>query len=206
MSIFYLFVQSLKFTVTDFGYFTIVTFTFSFFCFKFKILYLNLILLDFIHQRFFTLPFGFKGLFLFFKFGKLLTDDFQFRFIVFTFNSFSFNFQLLDFAGDFIQFFRNRIYLHTQFSCSFIHQVNGFIRQETVGDVTATQFDGCNDGIIFDTHMVMVLVTLFQSTKDRNGTQVVRFIHLYDLETTLQSFVLFEVLLIFVEGCCSDRT
>ena len=41
---------------------------------------------------------------------------------------------------------------------------------------------------------------------DGNGTQVIRFVHLNDLETTLQCFILFEVFLIFVEGCCSDGT
>ena len=206
LSIFYFFIQSLKFTITDFGYFTIIAFTFGFFCFEFKILYLNLVLLDFIHQRFLTLPFSFKGLFLFFELGKFLTDNFQFRFIVFTFDSFTLNFQLLDFTGNLIQFFRNGIYFHTQFGCGFVHQVNGFIRQETVGDVTATQFDGCNDCVVFDTYVMMVLVTFFQSTKDGNGTQVIRFVHLHDLETTLQCFILFEVFLIFVEGCCSDGT
>ena len=50
------------------------------------------------------------------------------------------NFQLFDFTGNLIQLFRYRIYFHTEFGGSFIHQVNGFIRQEAVGDITAVSY------------------------------------------------------------------
>ena len=192
--------------VTDFGYFTVVAFTFGLIGFKLQVFDINLILLNLIDLLFFALPLSLLFRFFVLQVGNFLIELFQLSFIIFTLDRFTLDFQLLDTAGNLVERFRHRVDLQTQTGCSLIHQVDRLIGQEPVSDVSCRQLDGCNDGIIFDTHMVMVLVTLFQSTKDRNGTQVVRFIHLYDLETTLQSFVLFEVLLIFVEGCCSDRT
>ena len=65
LCIFYFFIQGLKLSVTYFGYFSIVSFTFRLFCFELQIFDFHFVLLDFIHQRFFTLPFGFER---FFKF------------------------------------------------------------------------------------------------------------------------------------------
>ena len=96
LSILNLLIQSLQLTVTDFGNFTVISLTFSFVCFEFKVFYFNLILLDSVDQCLFTLPFGFVRFFLFFQFGKFLTDLFQFRFIVFAFDGFALNLQLFD--------------------------------------------------------------------------------------------------------------
>ena len=53
-----------------------------------------------------------QALFLLFQFGKLLTDDFQLRLVILTFDGFTLNLQLFDFTGNLIQLFRNGIHLH----------------------------------------------------------------------------------------------
>ena len=112
LSLFYFFVQSLEFTVTYFRNFSVVAFPFRLFSLKLQILNLHLILLDLVHQRLFALPFCLERLFLLFQFGKLLTDDFQLRLVILTFDGFTLNLQLFDFTGNLIQLFRNGIHLH----------------------------------------------------------------------------------------------
>ena len=53
--------------------------------------------------------------------------------------------------------------------------------------------------------MMMVLVAFFQSTQDRDCAQVIRLIHLHDLETAFQSLILLEIFLVFVESRSTDR-
>ena len=52
----------------------------------------------------------------------------------------------------------------------------------------------------------MVLVTLLQATQDADGRKLVRLVHHYGLETTLESLVLLEVFLIFVKRRGTDAT
>ena len=89
-------VQGLQFAITYFGNLSVITFTFCFVGFKLQVLYLYLVLLNLVDQRFFALPLCFIGFFLFFQFCKFFTDLFQFGPVVFTFNGFAFNLQLLD--------------------------------------------------------------------------------------------------------------
>ena len=52
--------------------------------------------------------------------------------------------------------------------------------------------------------MVMVLVTLLQTTKDGDGRGFVRLVHHHDLETTFQSLVFLKILLVFLQGGGTD--
>jgi len=206
LGLFYFLVQCLKLAVTDFGYFAVIALAFSFFGFEFQVFDFDLVLLNLVYQRLFALPFGFVRAFLFFEFGQFLTDLFQFGFVVLALDGFALDFQLLYFTRNFVQLFRYGVYFHTQFGCCFIHQVDGLIGQETVGNVSVTQLDCGNDGIVFDTYVVMVFVTFFQSTQNRDGAQRIRFVDHNSLESTFQRLVLLEIFLIFVEGCSTDAS
>ena len=52
---------------------------------------------------------------------------------------------------------------------------------------------------------MVVLITLFQSTEDRDGTQLVRLIDHDGLEAALQGLVLLKVFLVFVQRGGTDR-
>ena len=50
----------------------------------------------------------------------------------------------------------------------------------------------------------MVLVPLFQSAEDGDGTQLIRFVHHHRLESPFQCLVFLEILLVFVERGGTD--
>ena len=74
--------------------------------------------------------------------------------------------QLADPAVQVIDRFRHGIHLQPQLRCSLIHKVYRLVRKEPVGDIPVRKFHGSNQGIILDTHLVMVLVPLFQTPQD----------------------------------------
>ena len=158
-----LLVELLQFTITDFSHFAVVAFTLGTLSLKLQTFNLHLVLLDFVDQRLLALPLGFVLVLLFLQLCQFLANLFEFWLIVFTLDGFTLNLQLFDFACDFIQLFRHGVNLHTQLGSSFIHQVDGLIRQETVGDVTVAQLNGSDDSVILDAHMMMVFVTLLQA-------------------------------------------
>ena len=92
----------------------------------------------------------------------------------------------------------------TQFRRSFIDQVDGFIGQETVGNIAVGE-NGCRDQcFITDADTVMGFVTGFQATENGDGVFHRRRIDHDRLETPFQSGIFFDVFLIFVEGCSPD--
>ena len=123
----------------------------------------------------------------------------QFLLVVFPLDSLALDFQLLLTAHQLVQFLWNAVTLHTQVCGSLVHQVNRLVRQETVSYVTMAQTYGSDDGIILDTYTVMLFVTLLQSSQYAYAACHIRLVHHYRLETTLQSLVLLEILLILVQ-------
>ena len=196
----YLLVQGLQLAVANLGYAAVVALTFSLFGFKLQVFNLHLVLLDLVDQALLTLPFSFVGALLFLQLSQFLPNLFQLLRIVFAFDGFAFNLQLLDFTRNLIQLFRHTIHLHAELGSRLVHQVDGLIRQESIGDVAVTQLHGRYDGVVFDTHVVVVLVALLQSTQDRDGAQRIGLIDHHNLEASFQGLILLEVLLILVQG------
>ena len=192
------------FAVADFGYFAVVALALGFVGFKFQVLDINLILLNLVDLLLFALPLSLLLRFLFLEVSDFLVQLGELLLVILTLDGLALNLQLLDTAGNLVQGFRHRVHLHTEAGGSFIHQVNRLIRQETVGDVPARKLDGSDDGVILDTHLVMVLVFLLQTTEDGDGIHFARFIDHNNLETTLQRLVLLEILLVFVQGGGTD--
>ena len=193
-------------SVTDFGYFTVVAFTFGLIGFKLQVFDIDLILLDLVDLLFFTLPLGLLFRFFVLQVGNFLIELFQFSFIVFTLDRFTFDFQLFDTTGYLIEGFRHGVDLQTQAGCGLIHQIDRLIGKEPVGDVSCRQLDGGDDCIIFDTDLMVVLVFFLQTTQDGNGIQFVRFVYHNNLETTFERLVLLKIFLIFIQCRSTDRT
>ena len=110
------------------------------------------------------------------------------------------NFELRDLARNFVEPLRHRVHLDAQLGGSLIHEVDGLVGQEAVADVALAQLHGGNDGLVFDAHLVVVFIFLFQATHDGDGTLLVGFVDHHNLEAAFQSLVLLEVLLVLVEG------
>ena len=87
----------------------------------------------------------------------------KFLFVVVTFYCFAFDFELLDVSFEYIELFGHRVYFEAELGCCLVHKVDSFIWQETVGDTPAREFYGSNDSLVFDTHLMVVFVTFFQS-------------------------------------------
>jgi hypothetical protein len=108
------------------------------------------------------------------------------------------DFQLHDATFDFVDFGGQRIDLHAQSGRGFVDQVNGFIRQEAVGDVALGENRGSNNRRIFDSYSVVDFITLFQATKNRDGVFDRRLADINRLEAALESRIFFDVLAVFI--------
>ena len=118
----------------------------------------------------------------------------------------AFNLKLGKTTADFIEFLRHGVALHTELCCGFVHQVDGFIGQEALGDVTLRELYGSNDGVVLDTHLVVVLVTFLQTTQDADAGKCVGLIDHDGLESAFQRLVLLEVFLVLVERSGTDAS
>ena len=114
--------------------------------------------------------------------------------------------QLADTAVEVVDLLGHRVHLQTQVSRCLIDQVDSLVGQEPRRDVTVRQLDGGYNSLILDTYLMVVLVTLLQATQDRDGILGGRLVDHHLLETTLQSLVLLEVLLVLVQRRGTDGT
>ena len=102
--------------------------------------------------------------------------------------------QLLGLAFDF----------HLQLAGCLIYQVYGLVGQEPVGDVTVRENRSGHKGIVLDTHTVVDLIAVLDSTKDGDGILDRRFGSEHGLETSFKSLVLLDVFAVLVQRCGTD--
>jgi hypothetical protein len=89
-------------------------------------------------------------------------------------------------------------------SSGIVHKVDGFVWQETVGDVSIGELRCSNNGRISDTHTVVDFITFFKSTEDTYGIVYRWFCDVDFLKSPLQRAVFLYVLLELIQGCCPD--
>ena len=110
------------------------------------------------------------------------------------------DFQLNQTTFETIQGLGLRIHFHPDLGSGLVHQVNGLVRQLTVGNVTMRQFGGGDNGAICHLNPVVNFITLFQAPQDGDGIFLTGFADQYFLEATLKSGVFFDVFTVFVQG------
>ena len=98
--------------------------------------------------------------------------------------------QRLGFGGD----------LHLEPGSGLVHQVNGLVGQEALGDVAVGKLGGGHQGGVRDAHSVMHLVALAQAAQDRDGVFHRGLPDVDLLEAPLQGGVLLHVLAVLVQG------
>jgi hypothetical protein len=139
--------------------------------------------------------------------GEFLLQHLQTAFragVGFFFQCFLLDFQSDDFPIQRIELFRLGIDLHLQPRSRLVHQVDGLVGEETVGDVAVGQRGRRHQRGIGDAYAVVLLVFVLQSAQDRNG--------IFDgglgdedrLEPARQGGVLFDVLAVFVQRGGAD--
>ena len=109
-----------------------------------------------------------------------------------------------DLAVHQIELFRLGIDLHLQPRRGLIHQIDGFVGQEAVGDVAVRQRRRRNQRAIGDPHAVVLLVLVLQAAQDRDGVLDARLVDEHRLEAPRQRRILLDMLLVFVERGGAD--
>ena len=209
--------QRLDFSVADLCHLTIVAFALGTVGLEFQPLYLLLVMLDLVEQRPLCLPFRLVLLLFFLEVGDLLLHVLQTlacalvlvggcacRAVNVALDGLTLDFKLFQLTADVVKLLWHRVTLHPQLGGGLVHQVDGLVRQEPVGDVTVRQLHGADDGLVLDTHLVMVLVPFLQASQDADGVYHVRLIHHHGLEPPLQRLVLLKVFLVLIEGGGAD--
>ena len=206
LNVLYLVFQLLQFAVADFCHTAVVALAFGTLGFEFQLFYLLLVLLDAVHQFLLALPFGLEGVHLLLQLGYLMVQVFQLFAVTLSFDGLALDLQLFQPACFLVQFLGHGVALHTQLGSGLVHEVNGLVGQETLGDISGRELDGGDDGIVLDTYTMVVLVAFLQSTQDADARECVRFIDHDGLESSLECLVLLEVFLILVERSGTDAS
>ena len=115
-----------------------------------------------------------------------------------------FDLQLHDPAVEFVHLGRHGIQLGTDHGTGFIHQVDGLIGQEPVGDIPMGQHCRGNERLILDLDAMEYFIAFLQTTQNGDGILHSGLIHHDRLEPTFQSGILFDVLTVLVEGGGAD--
>ena len=203
--------QLLQTAVANFGHLAVVAFAFGTVGGELELLDLLLVLLDLGQNLTLSFPFAFEVVFLLLERLDFLVEGGEFRIVAavgsgigLAANGFALNLELAEATRDLVELFGLRIALHAEFGGSFVHEVDGLVGEEAVGDVAMREGDGGDEGIVLNAHMVVILVALFESAQDGDGVFGCGFVDEHRLETTLESFVLLEILLVFLEGGGTD--
>ena len=112
---------------------------------------------------------------------------------------------LRELARDGIDLDRHGVQLHAQAARRLVHQVDGLIGQEAVGDVAAREVRSSHKRTVGDAHAVEDLVLLLETAQNRNRVLHARLAHEHLLEAAGEGGVLLDVLTVLVERGGADR-
>ena len=114
------------------------------------------------------------------------------------------DFHLDNLAGHRIQLGGHGVHFGTNLGARLIHQVNGLVRQEPVGDIPVRQGSSGNDGTVGNLHAVEHLIPLLEATENGNGVFHRRLVDHDRLEPAGKGRVFFNIGAIFVQGGSAD--
>ena len=104
-----------------------------------------------------------------------------------------------------IDFYGGGFNLHLQATRCLVNQIDGFIGKLPCCDVSIGERGSRNQSTVSDHNLVVSLIALLQTSKNRHGVFDARFTHKNLLESALESGIFFDVFAIFVEGCRADE-
>ena len=124
------------FAIAYFGHLPIVRGSFGLFGLDFELFQMLFALLDLLHPFFFGLPAFAQDPGFLFDFFEIHIQGLDLVLVVFPQHGLFFDFQLHEFAVQFVQGFGHGIDLNAQSGGGFVDQVDGLVRQKTMGEVT----------------------------------------------------------------------
>ena len=204
---FHLFFQLRQFAVFEFCRFIEIIIAFRFFDFMTDLLNGFFEFLHIFHGPFFIVPLNLHHIEFFALVSQFLLkfrQAFTTELIVFFFQRRFLNFQLNDFTVDFVHFLGHRVNFGANHRAGFINQIDGFVRQKPVGNITVRQRGRRDNRVVHDLHTVENFVTLLQTAKNGDCVRHSRFIHQNRLETAFKGRVFFDILSVFVKGRGAD--
>ena len=107
--------------------------------------------------------------------------------------------ELHDAAIEFVQRLGLAIDGHAQARRRLVHQIDGLVGQEAVGDVAVGKRCRAHQGRIGNADAVMQLVFFLEAAQDRDGVFHRRFVDEHRLEATGQGRVLFDIFAVLVQ-------
>ena len=114
------------------------------------------------------------------------------------------DFQLHDVAADIVQLGGEGIDLRADEGAGFVHQVDGLVGQETVGDIPVGKGCGGDEGGILDLDAVEDFIALLQAAEDGDRILDGGLGNHDRLEPALEGGILFDILPIFIQGGGAD--
>ena len=154
-----------------------------------------------------VLPLGLLGVELVPHVGELLLDLSQVllgQLIGLLFQGGLLDLVLDDLPLDHVQLGGHGVDLGADHGAGLVHQVDGLVGQEAVGDIPVGQGGGGDDGPVGDFHPVVHLIPLLQPAEDGDGVLHDGLVDHHRLEPPLQGGVLLDILPVLVEGGGAD--
>ncbi len=124
--------------------------------------------------------------------------------VFFLFQGFALHLELDQAALHAVHFLRLGVDLHADARCRFVHQIDGFVGQLPVGDVTVRQRRRRHDGRVGDFDAVVHGVTLFQTAQNGDGVLHRGLADEHFLESALERGILLHVLAVLIERGGAD--
>ena len=170
----------------------------------FKLLDTLLLLLNFADKVALVLPLGTHCRGARFQVLNLLVECCDTLLVALTAYGFTLDFELTDTAVERVQLLWLGVHFKTQSRCCLIDQIYRLVGQKSGGYVAVRKLHCRDYRLIFDTHFVVVFVSLFQTSQNRHGILGRRLLDHHLLEASFECLVLLEVFLKFVERSGSD--
>ena len=98
-----------------------------------------------------------------------------------------------------------RVDLDAQLAGGLVHQVDGLVGQEAVGEVAVAEHGRGDQRAVLDAHAVVHLVALLQAAQDADGVFDGRLADVHLLEAALERGILLDVLAVLVERGGADH-
>ena len=127
-------------------------------------------------------------------------------FVLFALERLLLDFELEDFALHLVDFDRHAVDFNAQPRCRLIDQIDGFVRQKSVADITVRQRRGADDRAVGDAHAVVHFVAFLQAAQDRDGILDRRFVYVNLLEAPFERGVFLDAFAILVQRGRADAT
>src|SRR3989344_1716083 len=188
-----------KFTIKNLRHTLKVSCSFDCLCLTPKFFNVSAKIRKFLKNCFFSFPLRAKLVIARLKYPKFLGNFFKsflaLRSVFFKKRS-SFNFEISNRSAKLFNILRYALRFKSPFCCRLINNINRFIRQKSVSNITSREIDCRDNRLVANTKSMMHFIFFFKSAKNINTRVKRRFINHNRLESSFKRRVFFNMALI----------